>query len=341
MASLEETYDFAKGLTDRYVRDLDTTKVLKSKSGKRTATDILFLVIFDWRMVFFVTLFLSLTLAYLIKLAFDFIKAKGIYSEFGLLSINFFGHLAVLNAFIAVFTLSYYFFKKGHNGRRGPKGDIGPRGPQGKNSTCDICSVKVNTMKRDELEPEPMDQVDNTLFNNINKYKPKTWQNYKKASEIGNDSKCPSCVDTKFPNVNYVNGVIANFDEKITSFQYLYPKNNKTKLLGGKGAIVGDTDKKDNVVKVKCPANSGISQIDMGYDYSKKGIAAMRIFCRDIETGEDKTPTNNTIGKFEPHYKNTVAGCPNEIAFLGGLSANFSREQLNQLKFSQCNFKGT
>ena len=128
MASLEETYDFAKGLTDKYVRDLDTTKVLKSKSGKRTATDILFLVIFDWRMVFFVTLFLSLTLAYLIKLAFDFIKAKGIYSEFGLLSINFFGHLAVLNAFIAVFTPSL----PRQAATVGGVQDIGPRGPQGK-----------------------------------------------------------------------------------------------------------------------------------------------------------------------------------------------------------------
>ena len=43
-------------------------------------------------------------------------------------------------------------------------------GPQGKNETCDICTLKEKTMTHDDPEPVKHDLIDNSLYENINKY---------------------------------------------------------------------------------------------------------------------------------------------------------------------------
>ena len=337
MTSLESVYDNTKSFLDTYVDSTDKTKVDAGMYVPKSAVDILFIYIFDWRVVFFSTLFLSLVLAYILKVVFDYLVKEGLYNEYGLLAYKFFGHFIVLNAFIAVFTLSYYYAKKGHKGKKGPKGPPGPRGPQGKNETCDICTLKEKTMTRDDPEPIKHNLIDNSIYENINKYLPKKWMTYKYEKTIGNDKSCPKCVKTSFPETKHVNGIVANTNSVITSFQYTYDKKGKTKLLG---TIVGNKQKKNNVKQIKCPNNSGIYKIQSGYSYSKKGITGLKIYCKDFDNGEDTTPEQNEIGSIQPEDKKKTAHCNNDISFLSGLGADFTKEQLNQLNFSKCSYKG-
>ena len=64
--------------------------------------------------------------------------------------ISFFYYGIIINMFIVVFTLSFYFNIKTSNGLKGPRGNIGNKGLQGENVYCDICNTKPVPLKRNK-----------------------------------------------------------------------------------------------------------------------------------------------------------------------------------------------
>lgn len=336
MTDLRGAYDFSKGLADNYIGSSRKTTINIAKTAKRTFSDMLFTVLFDWRIIFFTLLSITLMIAYGIMLVHRNLSRNQTFNSYGLASISFFGHIFILNCFIAIFTLCYYFHKRSHQGKKGPRGKIGPKGPQGKSPTCDICSLKVKTMSRDEdeLSDAPI-EIDNSLFEEMNKYKPKKWKSYKIDKLLGQVDKCKDCKTIKYSNENYVTGLIGNISSNgiINSFQYLYEKDGKTKPLGNIAGI----DDKTNVQKVKCPKNSGIFRMDVAYDNAKKGISGMKIFCRDLSTGKVKIPKKHTLGNVETYHQTNSVYCTNNDAFIGGLEAHYNNQQLVNLQFNKCN----
>lgn len=339
MTDLRGAYDFSKDLADNYIGSSRKTTINIAKTAKRTFSDMLFTVLFDWRIIFFTLLSLTLIIAYGIMLIYKNVSRNQTFNSYGLASINFFGHIFILNCFISIFTICYYFKKRSHIGKKGPRGKIGPKGPQGKSPTCDICSLKVKTMSRneDDISDEPI-EIDNSLYEEMNKYTPKKWKSYKIDKLLGQTETCKDCKTIKYSNENYVTGLIGNIssDGIINSFQYLYDKDGKTKPLGDKEGIAGIEDK-SNVQKVKCPRNSGIFRMDVAYDNTKKGISGMKVYCRDLSTGKVKIPKKHTLGKVETRHQTNSVYCTKNDAYIGGLEAHYNNEQLVNLQFNKCN----
>jgi hypothetical protein len=342
MSTLRDVYDLGKETSNKYIGSTNETVVNKAETAKKSLGDILFVLIFDWRILFFTLLTIILSLAYGLKMVQDFLRNNNVYNEYGLAAFSFFSHIFILNAFIAMFTICYYFYKRGHIGRKGPPGPIGPKGPQGKSPTCDICSLKIKTMTRDELEDtENNYNIDNTLYNELSRNAPKTWKSEDINRKLGEAGECSNCKNTKLSNVSYVKGIIGNISEKgiLTSFQYLYDKAGKTKLLGGKNGIVGNVELKNNVQKIKCPKNSGIFRIETGYNNAKKGISGVKIYCRDLETGEVKMPEIDTIGEIQQQDQTSMGLCQRQLSFIGGLEINATKDKVSQILIKKCNYK--
>ena len=339
MTDLRGAYDYSKDLADEYIGSSRKTTINIAKTTKRTFSDMLFTVIFDWRIIFFTLLSLTLMIAYGLMVVHRSLSKNQTFNAYGLASISFFGHIFILNCFIAIFTLCYYFKKRADQGKQGPRGKIGPKGQQGKNQTCDICSLKVKTMSRDEdTLTDKSFEIDNSLFEDMNKYKPRSWKSYKIDKLLGQVEPCEDCKTIKYSNENYVSGIIGNISSEgiINSFQYLYENDGSTKPLGNAEGIAG-IDDRTNVKKVKCPKNSGIFRMDVACDNTKKGISGMKIFCRDLTTGKVKLPKKHTLGNIETKHQTDSVYCTNNDSFIGGLEAHHNDKQLVNLQFNKCN----
>lgn len=347
--SLEDTVDFLDRTSDKYIKRVgeETTKIDKKIKDRGEILETFLLVVLDWRFIFITLLIITLLIAIAIFKVHQWLMISKQFTDVALKGVNFAGHIFILNCFIAVFTISFYFYKKKHQGKNGPKGNRGPRGEQGKNMECDICSLKIKKFQKDSAMVDN-DLIDDSLFKSINKIGVKRWNERKLNDSIGNASLCKKCEKSIGPNVPFVTGIIANYEDYITSLQYLYINSDgKTDLLGGKKGVWGNKDKKTNVQEIKCPSNSAINRIDAIYN-NEKGIKGLKIFCKDRNTGENIDLKNNIIGQ-EPKqggsFKYTSSQCGMEIvneksipAFLSGLSCNHDNQSIKRLNYKYCKY---
>ena len=345
MTELKEAADYIKSAADQYIGDTDKTKVKNYQPPKSQFMETVLLVLFDWRVIFFSLLALILGAAIGIHLVYKIVDESKIFNEYAMRGISFAGHAFIVNCFIAMFTVTYYFYKKGHDGRRGPPGESGKRGEQGKNEDCDICSLKIKKFTKDDNSIIDTDLIDNTLFNQMNLMKPKSWKERVINKTLGDSKKCSNCKNDKSANVHYITGIIANYDKIITALQYLYTnEDGKTDVLGD---IWGDAKNKSNIKQIKCPANSAIYRMDGVYDHVK-GLKGVKIFCKNLETGELDEPTDNYIGEHplqSSNFKYASSKCKNinvdetsVPSFLSGLSAKHSTKSVNSLGFKYCKY---
>ncbi len=338
---LRDVYDFTKDNINEYIGDTKKTIINQVDQAKKTFWDIIFVVLIDWKVIFFVLLTLTLILAYVMKKIYDSLINSQAYNPYGTESFNFFGHFLIINCFIAIFTICYYFYKRSLIGKKGPRGKIGKKGPQGKNQTCDICTLKPSVMKRDTFEDDSNEEIeiDNSLFNQESNLATKKWKSYNINKTLGQIPKCKSCQVIRLPYINYIRGLIGNINENgiIDSLQYLYDYEDKIKLLGKKEGVIGSKNK-NNVEKIKCPKNCGIFKMDVAYDNAKKGIAGIQIFCRNYKTGEVKLPKKTILGTINNSHQVNNVFCPNNKALLGGLEGYHDTKQPLNLKFGQCNY---
>jgi hypothetical protein len=343
MTDLKETADYMDASIGKYIGDTEQTEITNRTETRSQFMENLLLVLFDWRVIFFTLLVIILLSAYAIGVIYKMVAASGKFDVYALNGISFAGHIFILNCFLAMFTLSYYFFKRGHVGRKGPGGERGSPGEQGKNEECDICSLKIKTFKTDS-ETQDNVMVDDSLFSKTNDMKTKKWKEKTINKILGDAKKCPQCKNDKSADISYITGIIANYDKMITSLQYLYINaDGKTDTLGN---IWGDKEAKLNIKQVKCPKGSAIYRMDSVFDYDK-GIKGLKIFCKNLETGKTTDPAINFIGE-EPllssNFKYASAKCGsvnsnnNKLpSFLSGLSAKHDK-QIHSLSFKTCKY---
>jgi len=338
---LKSTSDFINANLDKYVDSDEYTKVEKKKYSGDT-TETFFLILFDWRFIFFSILILTLIVAYGFGVAYKYLEKSNIYDKYALNGISFAFYMFILNACIANFTLSNYFKRKSNKGKKGPMGNVGPRGESGKDQTCDICSLKVKKFQRDEsVNKNDLIDVDK-LYDELNNNDAKKW-NSKNINKILGES-CNDCKYSKNANVNYINGIIANYDNIITSLQYLYKNNDgKIDILGGERGLWGDKNKKNKVKQIKCPKNSAIYKIDTLHDPSE-GFKGIEIHCKNINTGEIVEPKQKYIGKKPEqtsHHKFSSASCNNinnNPSFISNVECKYNDNKIKTLLFKSCKY---
>ena len=345
MTELKETADYIRSVADEYIGDTEKTEVKNYQPPKSQFMETVFLVLFDWRFIFFSLLAIILGIAIGIHFVYKMVAEGKLFNAYAMQGISFAGHVFIVNCFIAMFTITFYFYKKSHDGRRGPPGEPGKRGEQGKNEDCDICSLKIKKFTKDDNSIIDTDIVDDVLFKKMNLMKPKQWRERVINKTLGDAKKCVGCKNEKSANVPYITGIIANYDKIITTLQYLYTNTDgKTDVLGD---IWGDAKNKTGVKQVKCPANSAIYRMDAVYDHVK-GLKGVKIFCKNLETGDVDDPADNYIGEHplqSSNFKYTSSKCKNINVddtklptFLSGFSAKHSDKSVNSLGFKYCKY---
>ena len=354
--NIGENYDKIHSIYSDIVKS--DTDILKKPKTKSKIEDFL-VYLFDWKFVFFFlfTVIVLFTIASneIRKLL---IKFK-LYDVYGTDMISFFIYGIIINMFIGLFILTFYFYKKKIIGSKGPRGNIGDKGLQGKNDYCDICTIKPQRIKRSKNLEETVlvDEPENLEL--LNKEK-KGWTKTDVNINIGDSKFCKNCKNKSYiyhPDIKYHNGVIGNFDIKnqhIDSLQFLYKDiNNETKLHGGKSGVWGKSkDQATNIKEIICPQNSAIYKIDSMYLTSNPErnatINGIKIYCKDIISNKEVEIEHDIIGvEYDSNsniYKSSSIQCKdisyndkNINGFFSNLSAKFE-DKINEISFKKCNY---
>tara|TARA_B110001450_G_scaffold256109_1_gene285494 strand:- start:1472 stop:2551 length:1080 start_codon:yes stop_codon:yes gene_type:complete len=353
-SDIGKQYDNIHSIYSDIVADTKTSIVEKNKPPSPFENLLLYLL--NWKIVFGVTVSLILVFVVVSDKAVKYLASLNRYNSYGLNMMSFFVYGLVINMFISLFIFSFYFYKKKIIGGKGPKGDLGEKGLQGKDDLCNICTLKPQRIKRSKKlmettlvdEPEKMEELNNTK---------KGWHKDDVELVIGDSRFCNKCETKKYvyqPDIKYITGVIANFNESknfIDSFQFIYKDiNNSTKLQGGQDGKWGD--KKNNVTELLCPSNSAVYRIDSMYlnsnPKSNSSIGGIKIHCKDTKTNKKKE-IKTTIGidydEGSGVYKHASLICKNKSqngkdlqGFLADVSGTYDRTRMNQIQFSKCNY---
>ena len=350
------TYDNIHSIYSDIALDKNKTSISKSKVAS-SAFEKLLMYFLDWKVVFGVFGSIVIAIAIVSDKSIQYLEGLNRYSEYGLKMMSFFVYGLVINLFITLFTLSFYFYKKKIVGSKGPTGEMGETGLQGEDDLCDICNQKPERIKRSKKLMETTLVEEPEKLEDLNKTK-SGWHKEEVKLRIGNSNYCKDCEYKKYvynPDINYMTGVIANFNtdkNNINSFQFIYKDtNNTTKLQGGKDGKWGS--KKDNVTELMCPSSSAIYKIESMYLDStpdaNSAINGIKIHCKDIKTNAVKTVKKNSIGiDFDEGsrvFKHTSLSCNDKSlngktisGFLADVSGTYDKKRLNQITFTKCNY---
>ena len=83
---------------------------------------------FDWKIVFITLLVITLLIATGCNKLYQHLKMTNRYSDYGLSMISYFQYGIVINLFISVFSVSFFFNKKNCRTKKGMKGNMEERG---------------------------------------------------------------------------------------------------------------------------------------------------------------------------------------------------------------------
>ena len=298
-SELGEDYDYLHSLYTKYTTSDDKTLVSKKKEKPNKIEEFL-LYFFDWKIVFGVLLTITLLSAIgLNKLYLHFDKIN-IYSPYGLNMISFFYYGVIINMFIGLCVISFYFNIKKSQGMKGAKGKIGEKGLQGENVYCDICNTKPQSLKRNK-KLEKTTNVD-IPYNLSALDKPQGWiiENIK---ELPKQNKNQKQILVNQNSKKYLTGMILNIDgDIINKIQFIFTDKNNKKVMLPKNNSIGSSVV-SNVTSLEAPLNSGVNKIVYYTQTQSDKIVGIKLFFIDYITGNDSTTSNNYIGQIEKNEK--------------------------------------
>ena len=348
------TYDKVHSVYSDIVKDKTSISKEKVESSKFEKLLMFFL---DWKVVFGVFGSIIIAIAIIADKSIKYLESLQKYSEYGVKMMSLFVYGLVINLFLTLFTITFYFYKGKIIGSKGQKGGLGEKGLQGKDDLCDICNLKPERIKRSKKLMETTDVEEPAKLEDLNKVK-SGWHKEEVNLKIGNTEFCKDCEHKKYvytPDIKYMTGLVANFNKgnkNIDSFQFIYKDiDNNTKLQGGSTGKWGS--KKDNVTELMCPASSAIYKIESMYmdssPTSNSSLNGIKIFCKDVKTKAIKTVKTNSVGievdEGSRVFKHTNLSCKDKSlngkqisGFLANASGTYDKTQLNQITFSKCNY---
>ena len=288
-------YDYLNSLYTKYTTS-DSKTIISNQKQKENKIEEFLLNFFDWKIVFGVLLSVTLLCSIGLNKLYNYLKYINIYTPYGLDMISYFYYGIIINMFIMVFTISFYFNVRTNTGMQGPKGPIGKKGAQGESDYCDICNIKPIKLKRAHKYEE-------TKLVDIP-------SNLKELSEIehgwklvpkNNQQTLIKCKDqviasTKPNELTYLIGVIANLDsitKNIKQLQFIFRNNDNNTIQFPENRIPNTYNELKNVQSEQAPINSGIYKIDI---YKNNNIiVGLKLYYIDY-----KKPNSNLKSKGIP-----------------------------------------
>lgn len=296
-----DTYDSVSSTYSNIIKTNNKTRIIKKKK-KESQTEQFLLYMFDWKIVF-ITLLISVLLITLgcAKL-YTHLKLTNRYSEYGLSMISYFQYGIIINLFIIVFSISFFFNIKTNTGQKGMTGDIGKKGPQGENVYCDICNSKPVSIKK-------IHNYDLTthIEEPSNLQKLKEIQTGWDILEIGTNNQLNSyqtdcenlqnCSKTQLKNDNilYLMGVIVSLDDtnNITTLQFIAKDKSYSKKFIPKQKKWGNQTLK-NIKTLEAPKNCGIYKITSFIKNNK--LVGLKLFYKHTNKNKKLDKNMETIG---------------------------------------------
>lgn len=253
----------------------------------------------SWKIVFFTMLGFSLGIALLSKKIFEYYKQIKIFNNISMKFFELFLYCLVFNLFILTFSLSNYVSKLKSSGIKGQKGLRGEKGMRGKDTKCDVCTKKYDTVKQNKPKKKTMfvEDISDILAEEPNI--PNGWNQSPlemsdtRFDDIGRGEDVVSYKD----DFKFLIGVILSYNQTsriIESLQFIKMTNeNKQELLGDiSGKPITNTTQQINFT---CPNNFAVTKMDvnLGYDEKKKCyvVRGLQLGYSHTETGKPNKET--------------------------------------------------
>ncbi len=341
-SELGQDYDYLKSVYTKYTTS-DSNTLISQQKKKENKLEEFLLNIFDWRVVFGVLLAITLLSSIGLNKLYEHFKYINIYTPYGLDMISYFYYGVIINMFIMVFTISFYFNIRTNTGMKGPRGPMGKKGPQGESDYCDICNVKPVPLKRAH-KYEKTQLVD--IPSKLSKLKEieHGWKLVPIESQVAFSCKNGKQVSTKPNELTYLVGVIANIDSStkhIKQVQFMLRDKDNNTIQFPENRIPENSKKLETVQSEQVPINSGIYNIE--YNVSGGNIIGMKLNYIDYKKS-NSTPKSKYIGKIKETaiktnkkdriYTNKNTG-ENYISFLSDLTCDYNDNGVCNIKFNK------
>ena len=339
-SELGQDYDYLKSAYTKYTTS-DSNTLISHQKKKENKIEEFLLNIFDWRVVFGVLLAITLLSSIGLNKLYEHFKYINIYTPYGLDMISYFYYGVIINMFIMVFTISFYFNIRTNTGMKGPRGPMGKKGQQGESDYCDICNVKPVPLKRAH-KYEKTQLVD--IPSKLSKLKEieHGWKLVLKSVQTPTGSgKTGKSSKTKPNELTYLVGVIANVDsssKNIKQLQFMFRDKDNNTIQFPENRIPENSKELDTIQSEQVPINSGIYKIEL---YKDNVIVGMKLHYIDYKKSNPKS-TSISIG----NTKKYLLGPNIEVkpyqyngerynALLSELTCNYNDDGINNIDFKK------
>ena len=333
-------YDYLNSLYTKYTT-ADSKTIISNQKQKENKIEEFLLNFFDWKIVFGVLLSVTLLCSIGLNKLYNYLKYINIYTPYGLDMISYFYYGVIINMFIMVFTISFYFNIRTNTGMRGPRGPMGKKGPQGESAYCDICNVKPVPLKREhKYEKTQLVDIPKKLseLKNIEhgwKLMPRNVQSTKDLLKNG------KLLKTKPNELTYLVGVIANVDsitKNIKQLQFMFRDKDNNTIQFPENRIPEKSKRLDTVQSKQVPINSGIYKIEL---YKDKVIVGIKLHYIDYTQKKPKS-TSISIGNTTKYLlgsnievKPYKYNGENYNALLSDMSCNYNDDGIYNIDFNK------
>jgi len=340
-SEMGQDYDYLKSMYTKYTAS-DSKTLISEQKKKENKIEQFLLNFFDWRVVFGVLLTITLLSSIGLNKLYEHLKYINIYTPYGLDMISYFYYGVIINMFIMVFTISFYFNIRTNTGMRGPIGAMGKKGQQGESDYCDICNVKPVPLKRVH-NYEKTQLVD--IPSKLSKLKEieHGWRLItKKVRSPTGSYKNTKSVETNPNELIYLVGVIANIEsstKNIKQVQFIFRDKDNNTIQFPENRIPENSNELDTVKSEQVPINSGIYNIE--YNVYGSNIVGMKLNYIDyIKT--NSTPKSKYIGNIKETPIETTKkdwiykkSDKNYIYFLSDLTCKYNDDGICNIEFNK------
>jgi hypothetical protein len=266
------------------------SNISDSHKKKQNVLENKIIKMIGWKYMFLILVSITIITSIILGKVSNYLKTTNNYTPYGLKMVSLFNNGIVINMFIMVFTVTFYFNIKQTKGHQGMRGTIGKKGIQGEDSYCDICTKKPIAMKRPHkleehtfIDSPPMTELEDSESG---------WKKteLKISNRLEIDALNKNIINSKTTkissNVNkYFVGIIANTTGSIKQIQFIFrdEDNNTIRFPETKIPESNSQNELDNKIQIsEAPINYGVYKID--YYIDKNLIVGLKLYFKNYIT---------------------------------------------------------
>lgn len=301
----------------------------------------------SWKNVLVILVSITILMAIGLGKVSSYLKSTNNYTPYGLEFVSMFNNGIILNMFILVFTVTFYFNINQNKGLRGMRGKIGKKGIQGEDAYCDICTKKPVAMKRPHKLTEHS-FVDTPPISDLedNEYGWKKTE-MKISNNLSIDANNKNCINLKTTKTNtennvYFVGIIANVEKSIKQIQFIFrDEDNNTSRFPENRIPDTPTSEIENKIQIsEAPINYGVYKID--YYINNNLIVGLRLYFKNYitkHTLDEEKVIGLTSGKaMELPIDLMTYNAQTYVGFLSDIDCYYNNDGICKLIFSNMMF---